>query len=365
MVKLGFNSYVSQGPGIFLCRLQRELEHRGLFSETEPDVWIQLPFQELPLSIAQRVKKGQTQVIVRMNGCYCQRHFTLRKPFTIPLPILDTLRSKRVNARKNAKILTNLLHADGIIYQSDFSKRLTERFVLIKNSKRTVETIPNSIVYNGVPLDVFSPKGPIRTELTGQLNMLVSHSFRPYHRLHDSMRILSEVKRKLTDTRPHLHILGSDDDSGSFNHARNTAEKLGLIENKDYTFWGKLPFDELGELYRSCDLMLNLSYWDSCPNVVIEALASGLPVVGVNHGGVAELVGHSGVLINETIPFTYIDHMSYHHMPKAPISRYVMGVEEVFLKRKLYEEKALHRAETFYDIKKICDDYLAVATALV
>ena len=53
---------------------------------------------------------------------------------------------------------------------------------------------------------------------------------------------------------------------------------------------GHLDRDRMAEALRSCDVFLNLSENDPCPNVVIEALASGLPVqVGAQVGETAIL----------------------------------------------------------------------------
>ena len=37
-----------------------------------------------------------------------------------------------------------------------------------------------------------------------------------------------------------------------------------------------------------------------CPNSVIEALASGVPVVGYNSGSLKELVGNAGIILPYT-----------------------------------------------------------------
>lgn len=354
MITVGFESYTEQGPGIFLHRLKTELERRGCFSQGEPDVWIQLSFQTLPEGIDQRRRQGTTRILVRMNGCYCTRHHVIQKPFVIPVPVLDDWRSRKVNTRKNTRIRQNLEQADGIVFQSEFSRRLTHRFV--------TPSEPGTIIYNGVPLEDFSPNGDTFPEFSGRLNILSSHGFQPYHRLHDSMRILAAAKRNLSQPL-HLHVIGGDD-GRSFAHARQVAEKLGLSDGEDYTFWGKRPFNELATLYRSCQLMLNLSYWDSCPNVVIEALACGLPVVGVNHGGVGELVREAGVLVDEAIPFTYLDHLDFSRMPKAPVSRYVRALAKVAGDLASYRERALTRSRQYFDIRHVCDQYLAAAEAL-
>ncbi len=48
----------------------------------------------------------------------------------------------------------------------------------------------------------------------------------------------------------------------------------------------------MAALYRSADVMLNPSLADNMPISVLEALASGVPVVTTNVGGVPYLVEH-------------------------------------------------------------------------
>jgi glycosyltransferase involved in cell wall biosynthesis len=270
------------------------------------------------------------------------------------VPVLDDWYSAKVNRKKNALIRTNLLNADHIIYQSEFSRAVSQKFV--------TPTPPGTIIYNGIDLETFSPEGaqhPIR--LPDAINILVSHSFRPYHRLHDSFRILSRVLKQ-AEQPYHLHILGGDDGI-SFAYARSVADSLGLEEGLDYTFHGKFPHHELASVYRACDMMLNLSYWDSCPNVVIEALACGLPVVGVNYGGVAELVNPSGgILVDEEIPFIWLPHRDFERMPKAPIDSYATAVLTMSKQLEQAAQQARILAVKRFDIERVCDEYLLAAS---
>ena len=66
------------------------------------------------------------------------------------------------------------------------------------------------------------------------------------------------------------------------------APSNALVEG--YTDWTRLP-----AVLRSCTALLTMSENETCPNVVLEALASGLPVLYKASGGTAELVGDCGV----------------------------------------------------------------------
>ena len=57
---------------------------------------------------------------------------------------------------------------------------------------------------------------------------------------------------------------------------------------------GHLAPDALADVLRSCHVGLHLAENDPCPNVVLEALASGLPVLYRDSGGTPELVGEAG-----------------------------------------------------------------------
>jgi glycosyltransferase involved in cell wall biosynthesis len=57
-------------------------------------------------------------------------------------------------------------------------------------------------------------------------------------------------------------------------------------------FTGYKKGDELAKIYASCDIFAFPSSFETFGNVVLEASASGLPVVGVDEGGVMELIDH-------------------------------------------------------------------------
>jgi len=90
------------------------------------------------------------------------------------------------------------------------------------------------------------------------------------------------------DPRLHLALAGGGPEEGRLR------ERLGEAA----TFLGWLDGEELATVYASADLFLFCSRTDTFGQVLLEAQASGLPVVAVSAGGPAELVddGRSGVL---------------------------------------------------------------------
>ena len=58
------------------------------------------------------------------------------------------------------------------------------------------------------------------------------------------------------------------------------------------TFTGFLEEEELAMVYASSDLFIFPSTTETFGNVVLEAMGSGLPVIGSNQGGVKHLIQH-------------------------------------------------------------------------
>ena len=352
-VTLGFETNTEQGAGVFLNRLKTVLEKRGVFDADRPKAWIQLPFQRLPEHIERYHREGSTQVLLRLSGCFCNRY----SPLGVPLPLIDTMYSRKLNTQKNNPLKEQIRRSDGVIHQTGFSQKLIQHFVGTPRWK--------TIIPNGIPLEEYPLQGPIEEALMGSFDILVCHThFQPFHRIHDAMKILSALKKKFGSsgmaTGVKLHIVGLDDGK-SLPYALSVAKNLRLEEHQDFVMWGYPDTEKLARLYRSCDLLLNLSYWESAPNTVIEAMAFGLPVVGVQSGGVAEWVDDGGVLVKEAIPFTVWDHHNVKHVPQAPVQAYVKAILDLMTELDTYKSNARHRVETVFNIETVADQYIQAA----
>jgi glycosyltransferase involved in cell wall biosynthesis len=80
------------------------------------------------------------------------------------------------------------------------------------------------------------------------------------------------------------------------------AADLGVSGAVD--FLGAVRHDKVPELYERADVFCLASFAEGVPTVLMEAMATGLPVVSTNVNGVAELVDHgsSGLLVPPARP---------------------------------------------------------------
>jgi len=80
------------------------------------------------------------------------------------------------------------------------------------------------------------------------------------------------------------------------------ARRLGL--ERRARFLGTLPPHDMAPWYQAADLFVFGSWREGCPNVVLEALACGTPVVATRVGGTQELVreGQDGLLFEPRSP---------------------------------------------------------------
>lgn len=69
-------------------------------------------------------------------------------------------------------------------------------------------------------------------------------------------------------------------------------EEMRKKATKNITFTGFLPQEQLSILYASADLFCFPSSTETFGNVALEAMASGLPVIGADAGGVKEIIKH-------------------------------------------------------------------------
>jgi glycosyltransferase involved in cell wall biosynthesis len=115
--------------------------------------------------------------------------------------------------------------------------------------------------------------------------IIVARNLEPIYDNATALRAFCIIKDSLTAAR--LIIVGAGPE-------RRALEKLAaeLRLTDAVTFTGRVDNEAMARLYRSADLMINPSLADNMPISILEALASGVPVVSTDVGGIPYLVEH-------------------------------------------------------------------------
>ncbi|GAB3248699.1 glycosyltransferase [Chitinimonas naiadis] len=136
------------------------------------------------------------------------------------------------------------------------------------------------IVPNIIDLARFRPR-----ELSPQTSwhLVVARNLEPLYDNETALRAFALVHAHTPATR--LTIAGSGPEA---ERLQALAEELGL--QAVVHFAGRLDREAMAALYRDADVMLNPSLADNMPNSVLEAMASGVPVVSTDVGGIPYIV---------------------------------------------------------------------------
>ena len=116
-------------------------------------------------------------------------------------------------------------------------------------------------------------------------HIIVTRNLEPIYDIASALRAFERVHAELPDA--HLTIAGSGPERDPL---EKLAQSLGVSAAVKFT--GRLDTADMARLYSCADIMLNPSRADNMPNSVLESLASGVPVVSTNVGGVPYLVTH-------------------------------------------------------------------------
>jgi Glycosyltransferase len=165
-------------------------------------------------------------------------------------------------------------------------------------SQDTINTLESRRIRNiklmsrGIDTDVFNPlfkSGDIKKDLNTEEKM----AFLYVGRLaaEKDLDILMESIRNINGIYPGLTRFVIAGDGPYASCMKKTAPDNVL-------FTGYIKGERLSSIYASCDVFVFPSSTETFGNVVLEAMASGLPVIAVNSGGVKNSIinGYNGIL---------------------------------------------------------------------
>jgi len=150
---------------------------------------------------------------------------------------------------------------------------------------------PIGVIPNGVDLERFHP--PQSREDTGTLRLLTVGRLSVTKRLPLLLEAVEVLRRQ--GRAVHLTVVGGGALEAELR--RQLAQRDG---RDNITLTGRCEADEMPDLYRRHDVFVSASMQEGMSNAMLEAMASGLPIVTTRCEGVDELIGDNGIVVEDS-----------------------------------------------------------------
>jgi glycosyltransferase involved in cell wall biosynthesis len=161
-----------------------------------------------------------------------------------------------------------------------------KRAISLGVAENKIDFVPN-IVESSAEVNL-----PVSTD-PPSVTVLFAGRLVPVKRPDQFVALAARLRRDIRDVRLNFRIAG---DGPLRSEVERLAERLGLSRDC-LTFMGERS--EMTGVYRSSDLLVLTSEYEGSPNVALEAMAHGLPVIATSVGGVPEVVNEErGILVD-------------------------------------------------------------------
>ena len=253
-----FNPNSNSGPNKFTRTLFNQLVKDGkvnLSSQEEADVEFCL--------IQQQVHKVKP-MILRLDGIW----FNSDQDYT----------------QQNMPIRYAYQNSNAVVFQSKFNKELTEHWFGHHDNSHVIHNAADLNLIKRVNTHFWDNKFGKDTEVWS-----CASNWRPHKRLEENIRYFMEFAPK-DAIFAIAGALGTDD-----------AKKIP--DDKRIILMGELDYMSLLSLYKRSSTFVHLAYLDHCPNVVVDAQASGCKIICSSTGGTKEVVSNGFVIIEDEWDF--------------------------------------------------------------
>lgn len=182
-------------------------------------------------------------------------------------------------------------NVNGVIFLTDYAKRTVEKITGI---------LPKTaIIHHGLNIS-FLIEPRIQKSITyysddNPYRILYVSRLEPYKHQHNVVTAVAKL-RNTTGWSIVLELVGPANVKYKY-HVMNTIKEHDP-EQKWIVYRGSVPFEKLHDIYENADLGLFASSCENMPNILLETMASGLPVASSYCGPMPEILEENGVYFN-------------------------------------------------------------------
>ena len=225
-------------------------------------------------------------------------HFKTMHAFTAPEAIRPTVRLyRRMSYPRTAKV------ADAIIINSESLRHEVMRYLDVDPAK--LRLIPEAVDH-----DLFRPgdADEARAHVTERYGvtrpfLLFVSSLWPYKNCEGLLRAFAAAKSELGDRQ--LAVVGPGRDVAYVAELKALAEQLGIAD--DVVWVGGVPLEETVQFYRAADVFAYPSFNETFGLPILEAMATGCPVVTSDTSAMPETAGGCALLADPHDPESIAD----------------------------------------------------------
>jgi len=237
--------------------------------------WLRAGFRLIPYVISLWRCAGRVDVMHVMANSGWAWHLHATPAIWIGhvrgVPVIVNYRGGEADAflaRRSAWVRFTIRRAFAVIVPSAFLEAVFRRY-----------EVATEIVPNIIDLSRFRPE-PARP--AGH-HLIVTRNLEDLYDIGTALRAFAQVARTFPDAT--LTVAGS---GPRLPELERLAADLGVTSRVRFT--GRLDNERIAELYRQADLLLNPSTADNMPISLLEGMASGVPIVSTDVGGIPFLV---------------------------------------------------------------------------
>lgn len=190
------------------------------------------------------------------------------------------------------KLQTRSLRASkGIIYISHYAKNY------IENKYPDLKGKHSTVIYHGISdnfRQVPKKQQPIESYTNNKPFKILYVSIINFYK--HQWNVVDVVKRiREEGFFIELELIGP-----MYEPARVIFEKSLEGTSGYVNYSGKVEHDQIVDKYKSCDLFLFASTCENMPNIVVEAMSAGLPILSSSYGPMPEIIKDGGVYMDPT-----------------------------------------------------------------